>query len=147
MRVCACVCVCERERERERENREHLTNLRVQGQLFHMDSDLSYWSVAISPLPDRDMRLAYIATIYTLITNASLALWYKCQVCAQCKLFGFPTQTLKLHVYQRRFDSRHDSVLSVIYNFIVNHIQGSHVLADLPGQSYCFPVHIAATDK
>ena len=84
----------------------------------------------------------------------TLALWYQGQVSAQCKLCGFPTQTLK-HVlnkceevlHQRRLNSRHDSVLTVIYNFIVNHIQESRVLADLPGQSYCFPVHIAATDE
>ena len=114
----------------------------------------TYWSEAVYSLPDREMRFACNATIDTLPTNANLALWYKGHVSAQCKLCGFPTQTLK-HVLnkreealrQRRFDSRHDSVLSVIYNFIVNHIQESRVLADLPGQSYCFPVHIAATDE
>ena len=32
-------------------------------------------------------------------------------------------------------------------NFIVSDIQESHVLANLPGQIYCFPMHIAATDE
>ena len=94
-------------------HREHLTSLRVQGQLFRMDNDLSYWSEAISSLPDSEMRFAYNAAIDTLPTNANLAIWYKAQVSAQCKLCGFPTQTLK-HVlnkceealHQRRFDSR-----------------------------------------
>ena len=102
----------------------------------------------------RPSAFAYNAAIDTLPTNANLALWYKGQVSAQCKLCGLPTQTLK-HVLnkceealrQRRFDSRHDSVLSVIYNLIVNYIPVSHFLADLPGQSYCFPVHIAATNE
>ena len=48
---------------------------------------------------------------------------------------------------QRRFDSRQNFVLSFIYNFIVSHIKESCVLADLPGQAYCFPVHIATTDE
>ena len=43
---------------------------------------------------------AYNAAIDTLPTNADLALWYKGQVSAQCKLFGFPTQTLK-HVLNK----------------------------------------------
>ena len=101
-----------------------------------------------------EMRFVYNAAIDTLPTNANLALWYKGQVSAQCKLCSFPTQTLK-HVLnkceealrQRRFDSRHDSVLSFIDNVIVSHITESCVLVDLSGQAYCFPVHIAATDE
>lgn len=97
--------------------REHLTKLRVQGQLFRMDCDLSYWSEAVSSLPDREMRFAYNAAFDTLPTDTNLALWYKGQVSAQCKLCVFPTQSLK-HVLnkcvealrQHRFDSRHDSI-------------------------------------
>ena len=40
-----------------------------------MDCDLSYWSEAVSSLPDHEMR--YNAAIDTLPTNANLALWYK----------------------------------------------------------------------
>ena len=76
--------------------REHLTSLRVHGQVFHMDCDLSYWSEAVSSLPDHEMRfnveMTYNAAIDTLPTNANLALWYQGQVSAQCKLCGFPTQ-------------------------------------------------------
>ena len=119
-----------------------------------MDCDLSYWSVAVSSLSDCEMRFVYNAAIDTFPTNANLALWYKGQVSAKCKLCGFSTQTLQ-HVLnkceevlqQHRFDSRHDSVLSLIYNFIVSHIKESCVLSDLPGQAYCFLVHIAATDE
>ena len=32
-------------------------------------------------------------------------------------------------------------------NFIVSHIQELRVLANLPGQIYCFPMHMAATDE
>ena len=39
------------------------------------------------------------------------------------------------------------TVLSLIYNYIVSHIKESCVHADLPGQAYCFPVHIATTDE
>ena len=64
------------------------------------------------------------------------------------------TQTLK-HVLngcqvaldQHRFDRRYDSVLSVINTFITSHVTSQHVLADLPGESYSFPTHIAATQE
>ena len=119
-----------------------------------MDCDLSYWSEAVSSLPDCEIRFVYNAAIDTLPTNANLALWYKGQVSAQCKLCEFTTQTLKRVFHkceealrQRRFDIRHNSVLSLIYNYIASHIKESCVLADLPGQAYCFPVHIAATDE
>ena len=134
--------------------RTHLTSLRVQGKFLCMDGDLTYWSEAISSLPDREMRFAYNTAIDTLPTNANLALWYRGQVSAQCKLCGFPTQTLKhvpngcqVALDQHRFDRRHDSVLSVINTFITSHVTSQHVLADLPGESYSFPTHIAATQE
>ena len=82
----------------------------------------------------------------------NLALWYKGQVSAQCRICQFPTQTLR-HVlnkceealHQRRFIVRQDSVLSIIATFITAHIGGSQILADLPDHQYTFPVHIAAT--
>lgn len=131
-----------------------LTILRVQGKFFCKDSDLM--SEAVSALSDREMRFAYNATIDTLLTDANLALWYRGQVSAQCKLCGFPTQTLKhvpnnCHVAmdQHRFDRRHDSVLSVINTFITSHVSSQHVLADhdLPGEPYSFPTQIAASQK
>ena len=132
--------------------RTHLTSLRVQGKFLRMDGNLAYWSEAVSSLPDREMRFAYNAAIDTLPTNANMALWYRGQVSAQCKLCG--TQTLK-HVLnscqvaldQHRFDRRHDSVLSVTNTFITSHVTSQHVLADLPGESYSFPAHIAATEE
>ena len=53
-----------------------------------MDGDLTYWSEAVSSLPDREMRSACNAAIDTLPTNANLALWYRGQMSAQCKLCG-----------------------------------------------------------
>ena len=32
-------------------------------------------------------------------------------------------------------------------NFIVSHIQALYVLAKVPGQIYCFPMHMTATEK
>ena len=68
--------------------------------------------------------------------------------------YQFPTQTLR-HVskkseealYQRKFNVRHDSVLSIIVTFIALHIRGSQIFADLPDQQYTFPVHVAATGE
>ena len=108
-----------------------------------MDCGLSYWSEAVSSLPDHEMRFLYSTAIDTLTTNTNLALWYNGQVSAQCGCC-FPTQTQEA-LRQRRFDIRH--VLSLIYNFIFSHIKESCVLVDLLEQAYCFPVHIAATDE
>ena len=134
--------------------KSHLLNLQVQGKIFKDDVDYSYWAEAVSSLPDREMRFAYNASIDTLPTNANLALWYRGQVSAQCKLCNYPSQSLK-HILnkcekalsQRRFDPRHNSVLSVIHSFLIDHITDCHILADLPGFSYTFPTHIAATDE
>ena len=58
-----------------------------------MDCDLSYWSEAVSSLPDREMGFVYNTAIDTVPTISNLALWYNGQVSVQCKLCGFPTQT------------------------------------------------------
>ena len=134
--------------------KSHLINLPVQGRFFDTDDDLSYWAEAVSTLPDREMKFAYNATIDTLPTNANLALWYKGQVSAKCRLCGFPSQSLK-HILnkceealrQHRFDNRHNSILSIINTFITTHLTDSQVLADLPGLPYSFPPHIAATNE
>lgn len=134
--------------------RTHLHGLQVQGRVFRKGTEFSYWAEVVSSLPDREMRFAYNAAIDTLPSNANLALWYRGQVSAQCKLCGYPSQSLK-HVLnkceeslqQRRFDKRHDSVLFLINSFISHHLSDSHVLADLPGTSYAFPSHIASTDE
>ena len=132
----------------------HLASLSVQGRVFHMDCDLTYWAEAISSLPDREMRFAYNVAIDTLPSNANLALWYRGQASAQYKLCSYPTQSLK-HILNRceealalrRFNKGHVSVLSLVNTFITTHLKQSNVLADLPGQHYAFPVHIAATDE
>ena len=134
--------------------KSHLLNLQVQGKIFKDDDDYSYWAEAVSSLPDREMRFAYNASIDTLPTNANLALWYRGQVSAQCKLCNYPSQSLK-HILnkceealsQRRFDPRHNLVLSVIHSFLIDHITDHHILADLPGTPYTFPTHIAATNE
>ena len=132
--MCMRVCVCAR--------RQLLTS-RPQSWTSPI-----YWSEAVSSLPDRKMRFTYNDAVGTLPTNAGLVLWYEGQVSAQCKLCGFPTQTLK-HVLktlrQRRFDSRHDCVYYPLFTSSSSATLKSHV--SLPGQAYCFPVHIAATDK
>ena len=134
--------------------KSHLLNLPVQGRMFQQDVDYSYWADAVSSLPDRELKFAYNAAIDTLPTNANLAMWYKGQVSAQCKLCRFPSQSLK-HVLnkcdealrQHRFDPRHDAVLSVIHAFLVKHTTDLTILADLPGVNYAFPSHIAATNE
>ena len=46
-----------------------------------MDCDLSYWSEAVSSVPDREMGFVYNTAIDTIPTISNLALWYNGQVC------------------------------------------------------------------
>ena len=134
--------------------KSHLLSLNVQGRIFQDDVDFSYWAEAVSSLPNRVMKFSYNAAINTLPTNANLALWYRGQVSAQCKLCGFPSQSLchvlnkcKKALHQRRFNPRHDSVLSIIHPFLLDHICDYQILCDLPGLQYTFPPQIATTDE
>ena len=135
--VCACVhvcvCVCARGDSFWKVGETTVTNL----------SYIACLLALLSYLPDRKMRFTYNAAIDTLPTNTNLALWYKDQVSAHSKLCGFPTQISK-HVlnwealWQNRFDSRHNFVLSLIYNCIVSHIQEECVLQTYLGKSTAF---------
>jgi hypothetical protein len=51
-------------------HRAQLSSLRVQGQFFRTDSDLSYWAQAVPSLSDREQSFAYNAAIDTLPSNA-----------------------------------------------------------------------------
>ena len=116
--------------------------------------DYSYWVEAVSSIPEREMKFAYNVSIATLPTNSNLALWYRGQVLAQCKLCGYPFRTLN-HIlnkceealYQHRLDPRHDSVLSVIHTYLTSHLTNCNILANIPGKPYTFPIHIAATSE
>ena len=117
--------------------------------------DCDHWSKAVLSLPVCEVRrFAYNATIDTLPTNANLALGIKARCWPSASSVVPPhrpssmcTTSVRRNCASVGLNSRHDSVLSVIYNSIVNHIQESLVLADLPGQPYCFPVDIAVTDE
>lgn len=50
-------------------------------------------------------------------------------------------------LHQRRFNPRHDSVLSIIHSFLLDHICDYQIQCDLPGLQYTFPPHIATTDE
>ena len=133
--------------------KSHLLGLSVQGKLFQRDDNYSYWSDAVSSLPDREMKFAYNAAIDTLPTNVNLVLWYKGQVSSKCRLCNFPSQSLKhvlnkceVALQQRRFNPRHDAVLSILHAFLVSRTPLT-IIADLPGTNYTFPTHIASTDE
>ena len=133
--------------------KDHLLSLPVQGRLFQKDDNYTYWSEAVSSLPDREMKFAYNAAIDTLPTNANLALLYKGQVSASYKLCHFPSQSLKhvlnkceVALQQHRFNPRHDTVLSSLHTFLTSHTT-FNIIADLPGVNYSFPSHIASTDE
>ena len=125
--VCVCVCVC-------------MCVCRVQGQLFHMDCDLSFWSEVHEQSYQPTLTLLFGTRARCLPSASSAASPHRpssmssTSVRRLCDSVGLIADTTLYYV-------------ALIYNFIVRHIKESCVLTDLPGQAYWFPVHIAATDE
>ena len=131
---------------------QHAKSLQCQGQVFRCSTQdaATIWSTAIQMLPSRFLGFSLNAVQDTLPHNDNLARWRRKEgLSSDCKLCG-QRQTL-LHVLNscpralqlRRYNERHDAVLSVIVDFMTETI-----LADLPAfQPYIFPPHITATDS
>ena len=89
----------------------------------------------------------------TLHNNSNLAKWQRGTSSDLCKLCG-EKQTL-LHVLNncnvalqlRRYNKRHDKILSIISDMAYSHCQDSYCIAvDLEEQDYNFPSHITSTN-
>ena len=121
---------------------------------FHMveEEAAAGWAAALENLTPSQLKFALNACQDTLPYNSNLALWKSHP--SDCKLCG-ERQTL-LHVLcscpvalqLRRYNSRHDQVLQVIFNLLKDHLPPGHsIIADLPNQlPYTFPPHIASSD-
>ena len=105
-------------------------------------------------LPPNCLKFALNAAQDTLPHNANLAVWRKEGLSSQCKLCCGGRQTLshvlnhcKAALELRRYNTRHDSVLEVIADFVRDHLPESfEMTADLPDLPYNFPLVITPTD-
>lgn len=138
------------------ERLDHAKSLTKQGELHHLveENAAALWSEVVQKLPPECIKFALNSAQDTLPRNVNLAIWRSgANLSNCCKLCG-QKQTL-LHVLNhcqkalqlRRFNERHDRVLHVIANFLMEHYPESfRLIADLPNHTYHFPSAIASTD-
>ena len=130
-----------------------LQNLERQGQLSRCTSPscAPIWSRVVQALPEEQLKFAINAAVDVLPHNANLYFWKKrkdpsCPLCHE-------NQTL-LHILNnccvardaRRYNLRHDSILSVITEAVRRNIPPTSTLTTDISDSYNFPLHIVSTD-
>ena len=134
--------------------KKHMESLPVQGQMMRVGSYAAdIWATAVSRLGSEAMKFVLNAATDTLPTNSNLAKWRNGAVSRNCKLCGH--QQSLLHVLNscevalqlRRYNMRHDKVLSIIAELAQSYLPDSHHLTvDLSEESYSFPSHIIPTN-
>ena len=133
----------------------HTSGLVVQGQTVRTfeGKEATTWSTVVLSLPERVFKFALNATTDTLPHNQNLCLWRKipsssCPLCGQVQSLLHVLNNCPVALQLRRYNRRHDDVLSSIFSFLSDHLpQGMSILADLPGSNYTFPPSVAVTDE
>ena len=119
---------------------------------FTTPNTITIWAKAVQSLPEEPFTFVLNAAHDTLPHNANLHLWRK-KASDICPLCHEDSQNL-IHVLNscrvalelRRYNERHDSVLTVLYDTIAKHLPAtSSCTVDLANQ-YSFPSHIVPTD-
>ena len=143
MHVYACACVCVRGDSFWPVGEATVTHL----------SYIACLLALLSYLPDRKMRFAYNAAIDTPYQPMlNLLFGTKTSCLPSASSLASPHRPSSVCSTRRLCDSIGLIADTTLYyllsnNFVVSHIQELRVLANLPGQIYCFPMHIAATDE
>ena len=142
----------------EQEKRlSHATSLQVQGKLFDVTTKEAgvAWSCAIQSMSSPHLKFSLNAVQDTLPHNANLALWRKnaqvsdsCKLCNERQSLAHVLNCCPVALRSRRYNERHDNVLSTIVSFLRAHIDDDYqMIADLGTSSeYYFPPEIATTD-
>ena len=133
----------------------HSTQLAVQGQTVRdfEGKDAEAWTSVVLSLPELTFKFALNSTTDTLPYNKNLCLWKKlkspsCPLCGRDQTLLHILNNCSVALEKRRCTERHDSVLSSIHSFLVNHLpQGMNIMADLPDMAYTFPPHVAQTEE
>ena len=132
----------------------HTTSLQVQGLTVREFEGRAAqnWSTVIHSLPEWHFKFALNAVTDSLPHNANLYKWKKLsspmrQLCGEYQSLAHILNSCQKALELRRYNTRHDDVLSVIFKFAKNHMLPEfQITADLPG-TYSFPQDIAATDQ
>ena len=133
----------------------HSTGLVVQGQTVcnFKGKDADTWASVVFSLLKKIFKFALNSSTDTLPYNKNLCLGKKlkspsCPLCGQVQTLLHILNHCPVAPEKRRYNERHDSVLSRIHSFLADHLpQGMKILADLPGTVYTFPPSIALTNE
>ena len=133
---------------------EELKALPQQGQLARTATAESATILAesLKALPSQDLKFVLNAMHDTLPHNANLNLWKKrdTKTCLLCK----EDEQNLIHVLNncqtalnlRRYNNRHDHVLSTIASTIKKHLPSTVSMTTDLSEGYSFPSHIVQTD-
>ena len=143
------------EKEIQERRLQHSRSLKVQGKLFRCSDPnaAAVWVEAVQSLPSAQLKFALNAASDSLPHNANLALWKKGeQISAACRLCGI-RQSLchilnncEVALQLRRYNSRHDEVLSVILDFMTKQMPDETTIVTDLSDNYQFPPCLALTD-
>ena len=124
----------------------HLHSLEVQGECFRLEDNEhnGIWSAAIQSLPDIIFKFALNATLDTLPHYKNLHKWKKnesdeCPLCGKVQSLLHVLNNCSVALSQRRYDSRHNTILVRIKSAIESHRSDYCLIADLPESPYDRP--------
>ena len=109
------------------------------------------WAKALGGIDDSQLRFALNSAVDSLPHNANLALWKKrdnntCPLCGERQTLIHVLNTCKASHDGRRYNTRHDSILSEIVSLLSSFVTlPTRLSADLG--SYSFPHHIVPFDQ
>ena len=129
-----------------------LQQLEKQGHMSRCSSPegAKIWAKALEGARDEHLKFALNSAVDTLPHNANLHLWKKrnddsCPLCGERQTLIQVLNTCRAARDGRRFNARHDAVLTEIASLLSAYIRPSaNLSADLG--SYDFPHHIVPTD-
>lgn len=129
-----------------------LQSLEKQGHMSRCSSPdgANVWAKALEGVKDEHLKFALNSAVDTLSHNANLQLWKKrdsgaCPLCAERQTIIHVLNACKVARDDRRYNSRHDSVLTEIVQLLSSYTQPPATLISDLG-NYAFPQHIVATD-
>ena len=134
----------------------HCESLVIQGQTVRQFTDraANLWANVVQLMLDTLMCFAMNSVTDTLPHNANLHLWGKktspnCQLCPERQhLLHHVLNHCSTVLQKRRYNERHDDILSSLYSFASCHLKpGNQITVDLPGEEYRFPQEVATTDS
>lgn len=129
------------------------TPLQVQGKIYkYVDEPANtIWSKAVQSLPAHLLKFALNAAQDTLTHNVNLAPWQG--LSNACKLCGWRQSLLHIlnnccvALKNRRYNQRHDLVLSEIHKFLTSSLNGYSLISDLANSdTYHIPSALTFTD-